>query len=87
MSLSGDSCRASERLARQLLTHNGVSPSRIDAMLQGSLDHFVGGGEQCLSEPLRPSAFAVLRLMTKSNFVGCRTGRSEGFSPFRIRPV
>ena|ERR1700730_3557256 len=32
----------------------------------------------------RPSAFAVLRLMTSSNFVGCSTGRSDGFAPLRI---
>ena len=31
------------------------------------------------------SAFAVLRLMTSSNLVGSCTGRSAGFSPFRIR--
>ena len=31
-----------------------------------------------------PSAFAVLRLMTNSNFVGCSTGRSAGFAPLRI---
>ena len=36
---------------------------------------------------LIPSALAVLRLMTNSNLVGCRTGRSAGFSPLRIRPV
>ena len=35
----------------------------------------------------RPSAFAVLRLMISSNFVGCTTGRSAGLSPFRIRPA
>jgi len=34
-----------------------------------------------------PSAFAVLRLTTSSNRVGCRIGRSPGFSPFRIRPA
>src|SRR5262245_41743411 len=34
-----------------------------------------------------PSAFAVLRLMTNSNLVGCTTGRSPGFSPFRMRPT
>jgi hypothetical protein len=28
-----------------------------------------------------PSAFAVLRLITSSNLVGCWTGRSAGFSP------
>jgi hypothetical protein len=34
-----------------------------------------------------PSAFAVLRLTTNSNLVGCTTGRSAGFSPLRIRPI
>ena len=33
----------------------------------------------------RPSAFAVLRLITSSNLVGCWTGRSAGFSPLRMR--
>jgi hypothetical protein len=33
---------------------------------------------------VKPSAFAVLRLMTSSNLVGCWTGRSAGFAPFRI---
>jgi hypothetical protein len=32
-----------------------------------------------------PSAFAVLRLMTSSYFVGACTGRSAGFSPRRMR--
>src|SRR5262249_15674499 len=40
-----------------------------------------------LSGTVRPSAFAVLRLITNSNFVGCWTGRSAGFSPLRMRPV
>src|SRR5262249_38095243 len=31
----------------------------------------------------RPSAFAVLRLMTSSYVVGACTGRSAGFSPLR----
>src|SRR5438309_11701467 len=34
-----------------------------------------------------PSAWAVCRLMTNSNVVGCITGRSDGFSPLRMRPV
>src|SRR5262249_3736152 len=33
---------------------------------------------------VRPSAFAVLRLMTSSNLVGCSTARSPGLAPFRI---
>src|SRR5205807_7904783 len=32
-------------------------------------------------------AFAVLRLITNSNFVGCWTGRSAGLAPARIRPT
>src|SRR5262245_736571 len=35
----------------------------------------------------RPSALAVLRFITNSNLVGCKTGKSAGFSPLRIRPV
>jgi hypothetical protein len=35
----------------------------------------------------RPSAFAVLRLITNSNFVDRMTGRSAGFSPLRIGQV
>jgi hypothetical protein len=31
-----------------------------------------------------PTAIAVLRLMASSNFVGCSTGRSLGFAPFKI---
>src|SRR6266853_5010269 len=31
-----------------------------------------------------PSALAVLRLMTSSNFVGCSTGSSAGLDPLRI---
>src|SRR5678816_2872442 len=32
----------------------------------------------------RPSALAVVRLMTRSNLVGCSTGMSPGFAPRRI---
>src|SRR6516162_1079835 len=34
---------------------------------------------------VRSSVFAVLRLMTSLNLVGCWTGRSAGFAPLRIR--
>src|SRR6516164_4230423 len=33
---------------------------------------------------VRPSGFAAFKLMIKSNFTGCWTGRSPGFSPLRI---
>jgi hypothetical protein len=35
----------------------------------------------------RPSAFAVLRLSTRSYLVGACTGKSAGFSPLRIGDV
>jgi len=31
-----------------------------------------------------PSALAVFRLITSSNLVGCSTGKSSGFAPWRI---
>jgi hypothetical protein len=31
-----------------------------------------------------PNAFAVLRLITSSNFVACSIGRSDGLAPFKI---
>jgi ABC transporter substrate binding protein len=40
-----------------------------------------------LSGTSRPSALAVLRLITNSNRVDCTTGRSAGCSPLRTRPV
>src|SRR5262245_36214399 len=33
---------------------------------------------------VRPRAFAVFRLMTSSNLVGCSTGGSAGLAPLRI---
>ena len=33
---------------------------------------------------VRPSALAVLRLITRSNFVGCSTGKSPGLAPLTI---
>src|SRR5262249_24239445 len=37
-----------------------------------------------VSGRVRPSAFAVVRLMTRSNLVGCSTGRSPRLAPRRI---
>src|SRR5215467_2218801 len=36
---------------------------------------------------VRPSALAVLRLITSSALVDCCTGRSAGLSPLRTRPT
>jgi hypothetical protein len=34
---------------------------------------------------VRPSICAVLALMTSSNLLDCKTGRSAGFAPLRMR--
>src|SRR6516165_9376670 len=36
---------------------------------------------------VRPSALAVVRLITNSNFVSRSTGRSLGLAPLRMRPT
>ena len=38
-------------------------------------------------ETVRPSAPAVLTLITSSNVLGIWTGRSPGFAPLRMRPA
>ena len=35
----------------------------------------------------RPKAFAVFKLTARLNLVGCCTGRSAAFSPFKMRPT
>src|SRR6516162_7070993 len=58
--------------ARGPSTHHSITSSAATSDLSGTV---------------RPSALAVLRLMTNSNLVGLITGRSAGFSPLRMRPV
>ena len=57
---------------RSNLQHYSITSSAVICIINGTM---------------RPSAFAVLRLMTSSNLVGCSTGRSAGLSPLRIRPT
>ena len=52
-----------------------------------SFDHLVGAERAALAGMSRPSALAVLRLITSSNLVGCWTGSSAGFAPLRMRPA
>src|SRR5438105_12380245 len=50
---------------------------RTSLRLAHSFDHLVGECEQPIRH-IQASAFAVLRLITSSNLVGCWTGRSDG---------
>jgi hypothetical protein len=44
----------------------------------------VGQQKEFASSRQVEHSLAALRLMTSSNFVGCSTGNSAGFAPFRI---
>src|SRR5262249_59187563 len=52
--------------------HHSITSSAVASSVRGTV---------------RPSALAVLRLMTSSNLVGCWTGSSAGFAPLRILPT
>ena len=56
--------------------YSRVSPHAY-LMTRSALASMLGG-------IVTPIAFAVLRFITSSNFVGCSTGRSAGLAPFKI---
>jgi hypothetical protein len=51
-----------------------------------TLDHWITSSARSSNEGgiVSPSAFAVFRLITNSNLVGCSIGRSPGLAPLRI---
>ena len=58
----------------------------IEAIVKRCLVYSITLSERTrnVSGIVSPSAFAVVRLMTKSNLVGCSTGMSAGLVPRRI---
>jgi hypothetical protein len=52
----------------------------------GTLDYWITSSARSTNEcgMVMPSAFAVFRLMTNSNLVGCSMGNSAGIAPLRI---
>src|SRR5262249_18393151 len=72
-------CRDRPRGRRAAEQRNEVAPS----------DHSITWSARASSDggTSRPSSFAVLRLIASSYLVGACTGRSAGFSPFRMRPA
>ena len=69
------------RALRKLLREAAPSPDELAS------PHSITSSARATNagEMLRPSALAVLRLITNSNFVGSSTGRSPGFSPLSMR--
>jgi hypothetical protein len=77
-------CRACGEAARRFMTQHVTSHRPITALRR---DYSITSSARTSSDDgtSRPSAFAVLRLITSSNVAGCMTGRSAAFVPFRIR--
>src|SRR5262249_30338838 len=67
------------------LDMSALCQKRTFALQQISYSITSSARASTLSGTLRPSALAVLRLMTSSYLVGACTGRSAGFSPLRMR--
>ncbi len=67
------------------LAESGLVQTETPALQQVRCysDDFVGTSSS-IGEMSSPKAFAVLRLITNSNLVGCCTGRSAGFAPLSI---
>ena len=68
--------RASNVRTRGLSHWNQVHP-RDHLITLSALASTLGG-------IVKPICFAVFKLMTNSNLIGCSIGRSAGFVPFRI---
>jgi hypothetical protein len=73
-----------KRLLQQYLPQGDSCTAANDG---ASFAHSINSSARCWSckDTSRPSAFAVLRLITRSNFVGNCTGNSAGFAPLRTR--
>ena len=81
-SFRGHSSRSSHKMARQKLPRSVILPGSIDALRKV---HSITSSARVSSADgtVTLSAFAVLRLITSSNVVGCSTGRSVGLTPRR----
>src|SRR5215510_14822097 len=68
--------RLQDRVRRRA-THQRYELAAVHSIISSARASSVGGIS-------RPSAFATIRLITKSNLVGCSTGMSAGFAPRSI---
>jgi hypothetical protein len=81
---SGQSPRIHDR---RLLQQNLPEADSCTAARERPYSMISSAAADMPSGTLRPSAFAVFKLITNSNLLDCMTGRSAGFSPLRILPV
>src|SRR5262245_46523254 len=82
---TGNAFSALRPLARQVHLVGKLSPGNLTEQHDelAPLDHSITSSARARSDggTLRPSALAVVRLMVKSNVVGCSTGMSAGLVP------
>src|SRR5262249_307383 len=71
--LAGERVRASDAVLSP--PHMDTAASKRDEV-RGQLGKLGGGGASRVGEMSRPSVVAVLRLITNSNLVGCKSGSS-----------
>ena len=86
----GAGAQRSERRTRPLPGLCAIQAGRtFNRDRYGTSDYWITSSARTKSEVgiVMLSALAVLRLMTSSNFVACKTGISAGLAPLRILPV
>ena len=76
-----------ERRPARITSLRGLNPRDCDAAPNDRVGHSITWSARWSSAGgiVSPRAFAVFRLITSSNFVGCSNGRSPGLAPLRIR--
>src|SRR5262249_14287759 len=75
---------AAEKLAEIVTMRRQLCDEHVAAENQAAHSITSSARSRNDSGIVRPSAFAVVRLMTRSNLVGCSTGRADGFAPCKI---
>ncbi len=66
-----------------------TGPAAADIARSKHFDHSMTSSAMArmFGGTVMPSAFAVLRLITRLNLVDCTIGKSAGFAPLRTRPT
>jgi hypothetical protein len=72
--------------ARTMVNRRKACRSESKKQYGNQLPHLItlSARASTLGGIVRPICLAAFRLMMNSNFIGCSTGRSAGFAPFRI---
>jgi hypothetical protein len=83
----GKQTESLQRRERRMCVMSGLAQAQHTRGLRRSYSIISSARASSEGGMVRPSAFAVLRLTTSSNLVGCCTGRLAGSSPLRMRSM